>query len=103
MSLGKLTGTPGPNVPGIAPMVKLPGANNASAMTKSNTYTPNNYKPIPMPQSVANNPNLGWNSQTGKIIQPLTQQQQSQVAIAPYSPNIQIPKNTVFPGRLGGW
>jgi len=51
----------------------------------------------PMPDAVKNNINLGWDSYTGQVIQPLSAQQKAQVAIPGYSPNIKIPTQSVFP------
>lgn len=71
-------------------------------MTKSETYTPTGAQAlqpvIPMPASVANNINLGWNSATGQVIQPLSQQMQAGAYTAPIGNlGIKTPQQSVFP------
>ena len=75
-------------------------------MTKSGTYTPTGAQALqpmnPMPASVANNINLGWNSATGQVIQPLSQQMQSGAYTAPIGNlGIKIPTQTVYPVAPG--
>ena len=89
-------------LPTIAPKVNLPAAPKSS-MTAFGTYPAGTMigqlPPLkPMPQSVANNINLGWNYATGQVVQPLTAAQKAAVAIPPIGNlGIKIPTQTVYP------
>ena len=89
MSMGGLAGKPAMKTP-------QPGA---GTMTSFGTYTPD-YAVKPIPDSVKNNMNLGWDFKTGQVIQPLSPQQKAAVAIPPINLPPLVKTQPVFPGAV---